>query len=150
MRTWVLRGTVSVLALLVIAVMVVAYLLVPANRSFEYDNGVRIQLLGISHAQEDGVDVVTWDVELKNNTGGPLTLDASGTCRHGFPPRTVDGPGSPTEDGEDIKVGEALTTSWAVTCTSPESGRWWYYTLDVVDQAGEHDFRTVTFAGKAH
>lgn len=150
MRTWALRGTVTVLALLVIAALVVVYLLVPANRSFEYDNGVRIRLLSISHSQVDGVDVITWSVELGNGTEGPLDLDAFGTCRHGVPPRSVDGPGSPTEHGESVEVQELRSTSWGVTCPSPESGRWWYYTLDLVDRTGEHDFRTVTFAGKAH
>lgn len=142
--------TLTVVVLFVVLVLAVRYLVVPANRPFECDNGVRIQLLSISHEEVDGVNHVSWSIEMRNQTDAPLDLSATATCRHGVPPRDVGDSGAPRGRVESIEVLELQATSWSDACPSPESGRWWYYTLRLEDNTGELRFRPITFAGKAH
>lgn len=150
MRRYAPRIALTVVVLFVVLVFAVRYLVVPANRSFDYGNGVRIQLLSISHEEVDGVDQVSWSVEMINGTDVPLDLSATSTCRYGVPPRDAGALGTPKGRGEGIEVPEFQATGWPDACPSPKSGRWWYYTLELEDNAGELRFRTVTFAGKAH
>ena len=126
------------------------YLLVPANRPFEYGDGIRLQLLSISHENIDGEERVTWGVSFINGTGAPLDLSLSSTCRYAVPPRES-GPSALVErGGERISLPEHLATSVADSCPSPESGQWWAYTLTLEDNTGDVGSRTVTFMGKAH
>lgn len=126
-------------------------LLVPANRPFEYGDGIRIQLLGISHEDVGGEERVTWGVEVINGTGRPLDLSVSSTCRHAASPWEESGPSALAErGGEEVGLPALLATSVADSCPSPESGRWWVYTLTLEDHTGGTGSRSVVFAGRAH
>jgi hypothetical protein len=140
------------LTLVIVLISIVGgarYLLVPADRPFEYGGGVRLQLLSISHENVDGQDRVTWGIEIINGTGRPLDLDLSSTCRYAVPPRES-GPSALAErGGERVELPKHLATGVADSCPSPSSGRWWAYTL-TLDNTGDIGSRTVTFMGKAH
>jgi len=126
------------------------YLLVPANRSFEYGSGIRLQLLSISHEKVNGEERVTWGVEVVNGTGGPVDLSFSSTCRNALPPGDAGPSALAQRGGERVSLPEHLAAGVADSCPSPGSGRWWLYTLTVEDNTGDAGSRTVTFAGRAH
>ncbi|WP_435111863.1 hypothetical protein [Nocardiopsis synnemataformans] len=73
---WVALTLVAVLTVLVLGA---GYLLVPANRPFEYGGGIRLQLLSISHENVNGEERVTWGGaghQRDGRTAGPeLLLD---------------------------------------------------------------------------
>ncbi|MFJ9554214.1 hypothetical protein ACIRPH_10375 [Nocardiopsis sp. NPDC101807] len=138
-----------VLALIILGVGA-RYLLVPANRPFEYGDGIRLQLLSISHEDVGGDARVTWEVSLINGTGEPLDLDLTSTCRHAASLRES-GPSALAErGGEGVSLPAHLATGVSDSCPSPESGRWWAYTLTLEDGTGGNGSRTVTFMGRAH
>ncbi|MEU0236223.1 hypothetical protein ABZ234_00890 [Nocardiopsis sp. NPDC006198] len=138
-----------VLALIILAVGA-RYLLVPANRPFEYGDGIRLQLLSISHEDVGGEERVTWEVSLLNGTDEPLDLNLASTCRYAASPRES-GPSALAErGGERVSLPAHLATGVTDSCPSPESGRWWAYTLTLEDNTGENSSRTVTFMGRAH
>lgn len=140
----------ALVALFVCLVLAARYLLVPANRSFEYGDAVRFQLLSISSERVDGEESVTWGVEVINSTDGPLVLDLSSTCRSALPPRRS-GPSALAErSGERVLIPQYQAKSVADSCPSPGSGRWWAYTLTLDDPTGDLGSHSVTFAGKAH
>ncbi|MEV2279159.1 hypothetical protein AB0I72_26620 [Nocardiopsis sp. NPDC049922] len=150
MRRLVPWTALTLVVLSLTAILGSRHLLVPASRPFEYGDGVRLQLLSISHENTDGEERVTWEVEIINGTGQPLELSLSSTCHHALPP-FESGPSALAErGGERVSLPEHLTTSVADSCPSPELGRWWIYTLTLEDDTGDIGSRTVTFTGKAH
>ncbi|MGW5879094.1 hypothetical protein ACWFMI_21355 [Nocardiopsis terrae] len=149
MRRFAPRIALTLVILFVVLVLVAGHLLVPANRSFEYGDGIRLQLLSISHEDVDGQERVTWEVEVVNGTDGPLDLSLSSTCRHAVPP-LESGPSALAErNGEEISLPAGPATGVADSCPSPRSGWWWVYTLTLEDETGGAGSRTVTFAGRA-
>lgn len=124
---------------------------VPADRSHEFANGVHVQLLSISHTREDGEHRVTWEASIRNGTEADLTLDlATSTCRFGTPPRES-GPSRTTLEGaETLVIPRGHTGGWEESCPSPDSGRWWVYTMRLDDPGGEHRFPPLTLVGRAH
>ncbi|WP_150254506.1 hypothetical protein [Nocardiopsis deserti] len=144
---WVALTLVAVLTALVLGA---GYLLVPANRPFEYGGGIRLQLLSISHGNVNGEERVTWGVQVINGTGAPLDLSFSSTCRYGVPPRQSGLSALAERGGERVRLPAGLVTSVADSCPSPASGRWWAYTLTLESDTGDVGSRTVTFMGRAH
>lgn len=146
------RVALAVTVLLVALILVLRYFLplTPATRPYEFGNGVRVVLLSISHTREDGADLVTWGVTVNNPTDADLVLRPTATCRHGVPPRDAGVPGSPAEPAESVVVPAHQSASWADSCPSPASGRWWLYTLELNETAGDDRYPPVTIAGKAH
>ncbi|GHC74651.1 hypothetical protein GCM10007079_09060 [Nocardiopsis terrae] len=150
MRRFAPRIALTLVILFVVLVLAARHLLVPANRSFEYGDGIRLQLLSISHEDVDGQERVTWGVEVINGTDGPLDLSLSSTCRHAVPP-LESGPSDLAErNGEEVSLSAGLATDVADSCPSPRSGSWWVYTLTLEDETGGVGSRTVTFTGRAH
>lgn len=147
---WIALALVTVFVSLALGVR---YLLVPADQAFEYGDGIRIQLLGISHEVVDGEERVTWGVEIMNGTGEPLDLEVSSTCRHAASPWESAPSGLAERGGERVRLPPPIAASVADSCPSPESGRWWVYTLTLEDGTGGTGgagSRSVVFVGRAH
>ena len=124
---------------------------VPADRSHEFANGVHVQLLSISHTREDGEHRVTWGADIRNGTESDLTLDlTTSTCRFGAPPRESGPSRTALEGAETLVIPRGHTGGWEESCPSPDSGRWWVYTMRLDDPTGEHRFPPLTLAGRAH
>lgn len=124
--------------------------LVPADRSHEFANGVDVRLLSISHTREGGEHRVTWYTDVRNDTGSDITLDLTSTCRFGAPPRESGPSGTTLEGAETLFVPRGHTHGWRESCPSPDSGRWWVYTMRLEDPTGEHRFPPLALAGRAH
>ncbi|NYJ32506.1 hypothetical protein [Nocardiopsis aegyptia] len=140
----------ALVVLLIVVVLGAGFLVVPADRSFEYGGEVRVQLLSIDHETVGGDERVTWKVSVVNGTGGPLDLNLSSTCRHAVPP-LESGPSALAEQGgATLSLPEHQGGGVADSCPSPESGRWWAYSLTLEDGSGDIAPRTVTFMGRAH
>lgn len=93
---------------------------------------------------------MTWKIEIINGSGSPLDLSLSSTCRYAMPP-LESGRSTLTEQGsERLSLPVNLSTSVTDSCPSPESARWWVYTLTLEDHADNIGSRTISFTGKAH
>lgn len=124
--------------------------LVPADQSHRFTNGLRVQLLSISHTHEGGEHLVTWETSLHNGTGSDITLDLTSTCRFGAPP-LESGPSRTTMEGaETLTIRSGRISGWSESCPSPDSGRWWVYTMRLDDPTGELRFPPLALAGRAH
>ena len=124
--------------------------LVPADRSHEFANGVSVRLLSISHTHEGGEHRVTWENNVRNGTDSDITLDLTSTCRLGTPPRESGPSGTALEGAQTLTIRSGWTEGWSESCPSPDSGRWWVYTMRLDDPSGEHRFPPLTLAGRAH
>lgn len=124
--------------------------IVPADRPHEFANGLGVRLLSIAHTHEDGEHLVTWSVELHNPGDTDLVLDPTTACRHVMPSEDVGTPGSPMEHTESVVVPAGQVTYWSDSCPSPDSGRWWAYTVRFDDPTEEHRYPPLTLLGRAH
>ncbi|MEU3307479.1 hypothetical protein [Nocardiopsis sp. NPDC006832] len=120
--------------------------IIPADRPHEFANGLGIRLLSIGHEGNR----VTWYNEIRNGTGSDITLNLTSTCRHGRPPQESGPSGTSLEGAESIVIPWGQTHGWSESCPSPDSGRWWVYTMRLSDPTGEHRFPPLTLAGRAH
>lgn len=124
--------------------------LAPADQSHRFANGLGVQLLSISHTHEGGEHRVAWETSVHNGTGSDITLDLTSTCRFGAPPRESGPSRTALEGARTLTIRSGWSSGWSDSCPSPESGRWWGYTMRLDDPTGELRFPPLTLAGRAH
>ena len=123
---------------------------VPADRPFEFADGLRVHLLSIRTVEVKGTEHVTWTVEASNVTHDDLALIPRTTCRHLLWPRDVGVEGAPVSHEEVFEVPAGQSSTWSDSYPSPGSGRWYLYSLSFEDPSGRTHHPTAVFAGKAH
>ena len=139
----------ALLCLFLVAALLRFGPLVPADRTFEFDDGFRVRLLGIRTVEVEGAEHVTWTVAAANATHDDLALIPRTTCRHLLWPRDAGVEGAPVAHEEVFEVPAGQSSTWSDSCPSPGPGRWYLYSLSFEDPSGRERHPTAVFVGKA-